>query len=487
MSAKSKEGFSAPDSPGESDSRWDILTEYSKDQAITEGESSSEQENVKHESPNVEPENVEDVEVEDATIENPRVIGDIREAKPSPEQIKIKRLRRALDIIEAYYFDGVSISPKDQAFIDEMGGKEAMIKRMAFEMSKTYDKFSLMKIYFQNKNKLSKRQRVAIRYWANEHGMSIETYMNSEQARYGRERNIAVGIVRRELIDTGKFEYDELSLNDAGAVYNFDEKELIRSAKRQMYDEKRKEILPYLASRRVNNRSGYMPDREAKFAIEYLMQKTGLTREQLERRMASYAQEVYLPSRIQERESQAFVESKANLISDSDLERCVDALGRPPREDISSMLVAVENVVSRKLGLINAGLTIRIETNPLTTGSSGEYGSYNPDTKTVIVYAGYIIDRERNIAGRDYALFRCCNTMSHELFHAYQDLYKKKYDDKRAQMYEINNSDYISGSGPGETHADYERQLLEREAWHFGGTVSKRMRTIFGRKKGFSL
>lgn len=460
MSANSKEGFSASNSPSESESPWDILKDSSEAQTATD---------------------------EDVVAESAPVKGDIREAKPSPEQIEIRRLRRALDIIEAYYFDKVSISPKDQAFIDEMGGTEAMIKRMEFELSETYDKYSLMKIYFEDKSKLIDRQRVAIRYWARQRGMSVESYMRSEQIRYNKERKIAIGVARRVLIDTGSFKYAELGMDDADAVYYFDDKELIQAAKKQMYEAKRDEILPYLAGRRVNNETGYTPDREARFAIEYLMQKTGLTREQLERRMASYAQEVYLPSRTQEKASQLFVESKADLISDTELERCVDALGRPPREDLTAMLRTVEQVVTRKLGLIGKGITVKIETNPLVTGSSHEYGSYTPSTKTVVVYAGYIIKQERGIAGHSYAQFRCCNTMAHELFHAYQDAYKKDHDDKRSQMYTINDSDYMDGEGPGQTYADYQRQLVEREAWHFGGTISNRIKNVYGRKRGFIL
>ena len=407
-------------------------------------------------------------------------------ADPTPLKTGLLRLRRALDIIEANYFDGVSISKKDQAFIDKMGGKEALMRRMFFEISETYDKFWLMKIYFQDRNRLTKRQQAAIRYWAEKCGMSIEDYMKSEQSRYHIQFCDAVSIVRRELLDTGKYEYDELLLDDAAVVYDFDDKGLIRVAKQQMYMAKRDEILPYLAGCCVHNKTGYMPDREAEFAIEYLMQQTGLTREQLERRMAAYAQEIYLPSPTQERESKSFVESRAERVTDSDLESCVDALGTPSCKDITAMLRMLEIVVKRNLELNRKGVTVRIEADSGVIGSSGEYGSYSPDTKTATVYAGYIIERERNVSGQYNALFRCCDTMAHVLFHAYQDAYKKKYDDKRSQMYAINDSDYVQGNRPDETHADYRRQLVELEAWHYGGIISNRIKTVFGRKRGFA-
>lgn len=407
-------------------------------------------------------------------------------ANPTPRQVEIQRLSRALDLIEAYYFDGVSISPEDQAFIDQMGGKEALIRRMFFEISESYDKFELMKAYFQGHIKLNKYHQAAIRYWAEERGMSIEDYMNSERSRYYMQRSNAVSIVRRELLDTGKFEYDELLLDDAATVHDFDDRDLIRMAKQQMYMAKRDEILPYLAGHRVHNKTGYMPDREAEFAIEYLLQQTGLKRVRLERRMAAYAQEIYLPSPTQEMKSKSFAESKANVVADSDLESCLDILGTPHRKDITAMLRMLEQIVKQNLELNGQGVTVRIETDPRVIGSSGEYGSYSPDTKTAAVYAGYIIERERNVSGQDNALFRCCDTMAHVLFHAYQDAYKKKYDDKRSKMYTINDSDYVQGNRPGETHADYQRQLVEREAWHYGGIISNRIKTVFDRKRGFA-
>ena len=65
------------------------------------------------------------------------------------EAEKLRRLRHALDIMESSYFDGLAISAGDQAFIEKMGGEDVILQQMLFDISRTYDKFQLMHIYFK--------------------------------------------------------------------------------------------------------------------------------------------------------------------------------------------------------------------------------------------------------------------------------------------------------------------------------------------------
>ena len=398
------------------------------------------------------------------------------------EAEKLRRLRHALNIMESSYFDDLAISAEDQAFIEKMGGEDVILQEMLFDISRTYDKFQLMHIYFKDKKRLTARQQAAIEYWSEESGQTIEQYMDSEYTRFVGERDHAVDIVRRELIMHGKYDYDELSLNDASAVYDFADEELITMAEQRIYNNTRKEILPYLAGRRVGSEDSYVPDRESKYAIKYLMKKTGLTREQLERRMRNYADEIYTPSDAQREESDRFVEAHANRITDAELTRCINALGEPPLRNTTALYIAVEQLVKRKLGLERAGVPVIIKDDPNSIDDD-IYGEYNTATKIITVYAGYMIKEKRSLAGEDDSILSVCDVIAHELFHAYQDSYEDKFDDKRAQMYVINDSDYISPRKNGATHDEYRRQLQEREAWKFGGIIGQRMQELYNKKR----
>ena len=151
------------------------------------------------------------------------------------------------------------------------------------------------------------------------------------------------------------------------------------------------------------------------------------------------------------------------------------------------MLRAVEQVVKRRLGLVDENITVEIDMDPNPPDNTdGVYGYYSDSGHRVKVYAGYIIRKESfgSHAGTN-GIIRACNTMAHELFHAYQHVYIKKHDDRRAIMYQIDENDYLDPGATDRhvTHDQYRDQIFEREAWRFGKGFSARLRQTYGRKK----
>ena len=94
----------------------------------------------------------------------------------------------------------------------------------------------------------------------------------------------------------------------------------------------------------------------------------------------------------------------------------------------------------------------------------GTYGGYNPDTNTIEINVNMLDDS-----------YEAADTISHEMWHAYQEQAAKDPNNPRAEEYQEGFDNYIT---PDLDFEGYENQMVEAEAREYAQGFKDRLRGV---------